>query len=351
MTLNIVLFAGAGASFATSADKFPTTRKFFERLPKTISSDPFFVSLSQHLKKKANDTTLDIEKILWELSDISSVCHKLTHTGSFFPTIMQPHFGKNQLKMNPSQNWGSAPAISGHLINACSKLRDQINENVYNLYAEEPTSDDLEKSWLPLLRVLSDLGSKTDVFTTNYDLIIECAFNKIEQEYSKVITQNGWSGGVTRHLDTTLWEESSHAYDIMLTKLHGSVNWTNHNGRIIVGDPTFKGSHDKHSIIYPGYKSSPEGGIYAKFHDHFSSRLEECDCIIFLGFAFRDEYINLLCERNIPQNTPVIVIDPSEEINAPFEAGQWRHVKNGFDHNSVEQVVDILQEILEKNGT
>jgi len=56
------------------------------------------------------------------------------------------------------------------------QLQNKINERVYDFYSQVPEQNELDRSWLPLLKKMASGGfERIDIVTTNYDLVIEVA--------------------------------------------------------------------------------------------------------------------------------------------------------------------------------
>lgn len=130
----------------------------------------------------------------------------------------------------------------------------------------------------------------------------------------------------------------------MLTKLYGSVNWTSEGKDIYVGGPVFSSSHEKHAIIYPGFKGVPEKGIFLSFHEHFRKSIKASHAILFVGYVYLVNYINELCSREIANECKVPTIDPSKKLELPFNhpLDKTKHIRKGFDVASVNEAVAFL---------
>jgi hypothetical protein len=97
--------------------------------------------------------------------------------------------------------------------------------------------------------------------------------------------------------------------------LHGSLNWRE---RIVDGktvrvstEELINGSrrYRKNYLIYPAEKFKPEIDPFRKLHDFFVDEYLACDTAIFLGFKFRDDYINSVINQ-ASNKKQVIVITP-----------------------------------------
>ncbi|EAT58620.1 SIR2 family protein [Chlorobium ferrooxidans] len=339
----VVVFAGAGASKAVDPKIYPTTVEFFEQLPIEIKENLLFNELLNFLKNQNETVSIDIEQVLWHLQEFDKFCSVACDQGKLPGWMLTDHRLSKITKME-NHNLQLFKSQSNAALSMIRELMDSINEQVYRFYSEEPNSIRLEKTWIPFLERLLTFDENIEnieIVTTNYDLIIETALSKLNKSDLRNI-DTGWRGKINRTLDTDLWAKESN--NNLLTKLHGSVNWSRNGKKIHIGDPFYKGSHNKHAIIYPGFKGRPDEALFQAFHAHFAKSLERSIAIVFIGFAFRDEYINDLCDRYIRDDAPVIVIDPIEKIKLGFSHPTHNtiHINSGFDQNSSLRVLDAV---------
>ncbi len=82
--------------------------------------------------------------------------------------------------------------------------------------------------------------------------------------------------------------------------------------------------------------------IFQAFHSHFLNVLTQSHTIVFVGFAFRDEHINELCERYIHNRTRVVVIDPSQELRLPFRDVSTTRILERFDKNTATSAAKVM---------
>lgn len=334
-----LVFAGSGASKAVGMDQYPTTVEFFERLPKEVTQDRLFREIVSFLTHHSPSSTIfDIELVLWRLEELAEFCGQACDTKQLAGWFLDGGRLPSALG-RPTENVGSLPNMASAGTRAIKKLRDDINAQVYKFYGQLPKPDRLEETWIPLLRPLLKTGARVEIVTTNYDVVLEAALDQLTGKVSGQV-DTGWRGTVQRILDSRLWTGTTETG--LLTKLHGSVNWTRDDNQIYISDPTFKGSHDKHVIIYPGFKGKASDPIFQGFHSHFRNALAKSTAIAFVGFAFRDGYINELCERYIREKARVVVIDPNPSIKLPFSQASLEHIPNGFDRASATRAASVM---------
>jgi hypothetical protein len=329
MSGRILIFAGAGASAAIDPERYPTTSRFFELLPGAVTGSPVYSILVRYLNDVRRVRRVDVEHLLWTMgelddflahvSDESRLPHWLLSNGKFAELV-----GKSS-DLRPTVSLGRQ--IHPALIN----LRDRINEQVYDLYASPPMPAELAATWLPLLEGALGLESHVELFTTNYDLILEYAI----EEGKLPISSGRIPSPLRPKLDVDAWNDLETRERGLLTKLHGSVDWSRHTDDILVGNSLYKGDHRKHVIIYPGFKGAPAAEPFLSFHRHFERVARAAVAAIFVGFGFRDDYINEVLNSSLSPDTPVLVINPEEDLSMPFASSTKLHrLEKGFGRES-----------------
>lgn len=341
----IVVFAGAGASTAVDADAYPTTAHFFDRLPDKIRSHPMFRAVHGYLtSQKGKEVVIDIELMLWHLQELRDNFSRCLDRKTITGALIQEGSKLAQGASVKNATFGNFTQVAEGAVKNLNQLTLAIHELVYDFYGSEPDRERLEDTWLPLLRPLVASKACVEVVTTNYDLVLEHALDFISEVGHDAI-DDGWRGKRVTSLDTQLWTDRNRPVDApgLLTKLHGSVNWSrNGAGRINVSDPGYKGSHNRHAIIYPGFKGRPNDAEFLAFHNYFAGALSRASGIIFVGFAFRDEYINDICDRSIARETPIVLIDPVKPKSVPLPPSSLHHISKGFDANAAMEAVELI---------
>jgi hypothetical protein len=348
----ILVFAGAGTSKATSPEKYPTTLDFYRKLPGTIAQMPLFRVVDKYLKRAKGGTEfIDIEEVLWTLEDLRIYAGEFVSGRNLLGAIFQdPELAKI---ISPSANPRVSLEFAASLTNGAFELSKAIDVLVYDLYAQSPTPDELALAWAPILRGLLSAGHWIELFTTNYDLVIEEAIEAIEKDAHLTGISTGRTVGMRPHLHLGTWTEFNGDYSVanrggIFTKLHGSIDWSKSGDTIHVGTPLFTGDTARHIIIYPGAKDR-KGTRLAKpfdlFHEHFAKAVSAADTLVFLGFSFRDDRINASIRSNVRAGAMIFVIDPSPlTLEGVFPNHTITHIKDGFNKVSVAQVLTGLEE-------
>ncbi|RYD51645.1 MAG: hypothetical protein EOP60_10460 [Sphingomonadales bacterium] len=333
----VLIFAGAGASKAVHPHNYPTTKEFFERLPESITENPLFQFCLDYLMVTLETETIDIEQMLWALQELQSFYSS--------PLIQKSVVGyafKRKLagRISPNGDVASFANVATQINDRLIELIGQINQIVYEFYSYEPEEIELDSNWLEIINKFYRVGTKLDIFTTNYDVAIEAALNILDGD-ATARKWRGIKGSVRQILDLGHWLDSDDSTG-RLTKLHGSLDWKIRGESIYVGDPVFTGDHTKQAIIYPGFKGESPVPFFQIFHEYLAQSLSESKVLIFVGFAFRDDYINRLLRSNIKRNAKVYIINPDRSISFPAARNDIKYITDYFDIASIEKVFDDL---------
>lgn len=202
---------------------------------------------------------------------------------------------------------------------AAKNLDKEICNQIYNIIVEAEGKADLTnpRKFFAWLNILNHEYSK-EVFTTNYDLIIEKSL-----EQSQIPYFDGFVGSY----EPFFWQESIEQQTgktdmtrnwIRLWKIHGSLSWfwkedkTDNSQKIIrVGKFDNASATDKELVIYPSkekYDSSRKQPFIAYF-DRLKNFLSSGELLfIFTGFSFSDQHINEIIFNCLRQNNRLFCI-------------------------------------------
>lgn len=310
---SLIIFAGAGASRSVSENQYPMAVDFRKRLPIEVTDSTLYKLLITHLEKSYSTEIIDIEHILWELGTLKNTLSEQIKSGSFFKELLN----RNKIASVIQSAQGQLTYnLLQELELKVTNLYNTINEQVYSLYSEAPEESSLNETWIPFLKEIEDSGfNKVDIVTTNYDLVIEEALEKLN--FDNVDT--GFVEGIRPGIKLDNWLNYSGEKGL-LTKLHGSVDWkrgnaSNQSATVIRrGHPEFDGDHSRRLILYPGFKGSPDSEPFISFHNYFKRQLGTASHIIFIGFAFRDQFINQLIFEELSKSAKVAVVDPNKDL-------------------------------------
>ena len=358
----ILIFAGAGASYAIDKKQYPTTKEFLERLPNHITSNPLF-SVFQNFCKKAGQE--DIEYLLWRLEEFIELCEKSTNTDEIEGYALHRSTGITQFPVHVHEGQLSLPdTITSPFLqflhfagSNLQELADGIKQQVHAFYSVEPQRGQLAP-WMHLLAECLKIDSHVEIFTVNYDVVIESVLKNLNKDHWK--NNLGWedsSSGTV--LDFRYWDEGSRYYslntkDVLLTKLHGSVNWSRNNEKIHIGNPQFTGNLNNHALIYPGSKGWPDEQPFESFYNHLGRASDLATIAIFIGYAFRDEEIGILLSEcaNSEKVLKIIITDlkgtdEATEYPKMIEdqfAEPYSLISNGFSSGSAKAFIKKFHE-------
>jgi hypothetical protein len=298
------LFLGAGASAPFG---YPTTLKFISDLKEELGSTPELELLNHILGISG---FVDAEHVL-ELLDVLHNINK--HP---FQEFIQTYQTYIRFK-------GDKAAVSFlDLLNSIEQLRGKIQSDVFRQYQFNPNSiESISLAYKPLIELLFSItnNSPLSIFTTNYDRVIEnfCRSNKLH-----------CIDGFKRNEETEEFEWHPEEFDrrtasdkaptIKLFKLHGSLNWLDRGNntieRVSVEGKIRTKQHKGNLLIYPAEKLKPEIEPFKKLHELFQTEFGHSDITIFIGFAFRDEYLNNVIRQGSEKNKIIIVSPSASEL-------------------------------------
>jgi hypothetical protein len=191
---------------------------------------------------------------------------------------------------------GSIDGFSGELLdkldlNICVQVRDIVSKSL-------PTSDtpyNVLARWIQAIA----RDKPVEVFTTNYDLLLEQALEEQRQPYF-----DGFVGSDSAFLDLeSMVEDDLPPRWARLWKIHGSINWW------MTEKDKIRRSRDKvegeQLLIYPShlkYDQSRQMPYYAML-DRLRVFLRSDQCVLLTcGYSFADEHINAYIAQGLSQN-------------------------------------------------
>ena len=351
----ILAFAGAGASAAVDPEQYPTTAGFYERVPSHIRKSPWYKEASSFLQSLDSQKPIDIEDVIGTLRIMQEYCINSLDIGTFPGWVLAPgqeRFSRlsessesRELEYNPYAYLDEILDAMRRNGNSLLELQSDINALVYDMYAASPSNEGL-KTWITLLRTLAGHELRAEVFTTNYDVVLEKAI--IAGGLRETLGIGRVTDGIRIMIDPAKWQipsDKPYFYGHgLLTKLHGSVDWQQDiDDRIAVGPPRFTGEHGNHIVIYPGFKGEPQREPFVTFHNYLRRSVESARAAIFIGYSFRDEYINGILSFLRP-DIPKFVINKEHSVpNLDFLQNS-SHFSEGFTEESVATFLALLIE-------
>ncbi len=310
----IILFLGAGASAPFG---YPTTEKFLDGLKAELGNSAEGILLSDILKVPH---VRDIEHVLEMLKALRVFKeHPIKELVSTFRTSID------------------LPMMSENLseqLKTAESLEDRIQSDIYRQYEFLPnTIDAVTEAYEPLLEMISSFRGDNEIpiFTTNYDRVIEeyCIRNRL-------ICIDGFK--ITPPSDEFEWNDeefkrkSENVCIVKLFKLHGSLNWRRRHDFVAVkigSEERTRGTRRfrENLLVYPTEKLTnevektvlPEKEPFGLLHVMFRKIFRESEVAIFIGFNFRDEYLNEIVVSESEKKKIIIVSPHATEIKKKIE--------------------------------
>lgn len=198
-------------------------------------------------------------------------------------------------------------ALGGTAVNGLDgagyqKLGREICENIGRVVGA-----DLPKSRNAFTELIAWIGGTlrshaVEIFTTNYDLLFEEAFERARLPYF-----DGFSGGSSPFFDSV----SVASNDLpprwsRLWKLHGSIGWAFENGSVVRG----KGRAST-QLVYPDHLKYDltQKQPYAALFERLKNFLLSPDTLLMtVGFSFRDAHICAVLDEALAMNANSAVI-------------------------------------------
>ncbi len=337
----ILLFVGAGCSRAIDEEKFPTMVEFYEKcLPDSAKTSSFYALIVKYMQMD-REIPVDIERILREVESaidhFSDINNRDKVVGHLWRSFFNDLHTNNEFRRIPG------------FVNELQSLRDIICKTINSVYC--PSDFRIPKYLTEFFKNLMSLSPPLEIFTTNYDLVIDRAISGDKETLTKSLERGRTldDNGDYVILDTKHWviPPVRLGQKGLFTKLHGSVDWKWKDGVIqccSVQDEGFDSNN--HPVLYPGFKGRPHEHPFDKFYDYLNHIARNTDIVIFVGFSFRDEEIEYILLSQLKHGTKIIVIDkedwPTDTPQAIRDNATL--IKSGFSSAATRECIGLLRE-------
>ena len=323
----VLLFSGAGLSYPLG---LPMTDGFKDIIE---SGDNRILNvLRSHLGSKFGD----IEAILSSIEELNSNNNLIfNYISAMSP--MDSHFG--QVKNSIDRLRDSSKLYT-------SNLKKSVHEKLRTLDISQ-----CESLYFNILKEIKTVIPKSAIsfFTANYDLTFEDSIDNddtIEKLKTYLHINEIEYGFSQRSIFDPTREYNWNPSILEYKKIHGSLGWiTDTRGRITKSHAANTPDNpDSVPILYPGFKGSPQDEPFLSLHRQFLDRLLSADYTIFMGFAFRDPYINSLVNMalEINNNLKIFCYNPSAIDQLPSESHIPQLIKNKrFRH--IKRKVEVIE--------
>lgn len=153
-----------------------------------------------------------------------------------------------------------------------------------------------------------DRDKPIEIFTTNYDLLMEQALEDTSVPYF-----DGFVGSRQSFFDLRSVEENLiPSHWARLWKIHGSINWfQKHNKEVFRSDAFKNDEKDASYLIYPSHLKYDQSRKmpFLALSDQLSRFLKQSSAaLIMCGYSFNDEHINDTIVNALKSNPTAIVI-------------------------------------------
>jgi hypothetical protein len=236
----------------------------------------------------------------------------LIGSGTSYPAI--PLMGMIEVEDTEERNMVLAQKVK----TVSSKLLEDISE------IEQSISSTLENYVEFISKIIDILNLSnsrqtprtTNLFTTNYDLFIEKASDKVLHTY-RFVFNDGASGYFERKLDSSNYNRTvsykglndnytNEIPSVTLIKPHGSMNWEKKDDSVLIRNTIV----DSPVIVKPTGYEEQETFYNNHFHEMlrvFQLELDKPQSVLFvIGFSFQDNHISKMIKRAI-QNPELMV--------------------------------------------
>lgn len=261
---NIGFFMSAGCPLAISMPKdegplIPDIKGLTQWLNGELSGNKKYKHLLVELTK-ADQSTDNVENIL-----------------SFTRGLLQVAKGNNVRGLSEDE-----------LLSLEKDICEKIIEKVSVTLPDQDTPYHKLVNWISSI----DREFPIEIFTTNYDILIEQALENIGQSYF-----DGFVGVKNAFFDLrTIEDDSAPKHWTRLWKLHGSINWRQINtGSSKQVYRTSEINEGASTLIYPSHLKYEQSRKmpYLALSDQLSKFIrKKSSLLIISGYSFRDEHLN-----------------------------------------------------------
>lgn len=270
------IFLGAGCPMSVKIGTEPLIPDIFGiteqilAMPKNVSQKIALDSICSHLKE-GGQVNLTVEDILNCVRGLMAVVGSSEFRGLNFPSL-------EELDRN-----------------ICQSIREIVDKPL-------PSGNTPYHSVARWVGAMTR-GNPVEVFTTNYDLLMEQALEEIHVPYF-----DGFPGSREPFFNFQAMESDIPRQWACLWKLHGSISWyQNSENRV------FRSSSGKGSVslsIHPSHRKYEESRKmpYLAMMDKLRNFLKQPNSVLVMcGYSFGDSHINDVIEQGIESNSDAAV--------------------------------------------
>lgn len=165
--------------------------------------------------------------------------------------------------------------------NICNKIVEKLEVNL----PDKETPYHKLAQWISI-----DREKPIEVFTTNYDLLLEEAFEDLSIPYF-----DGFVGSRQSFFDLRAVEDSLiPKHWTRLWKIHGSINWFQNQNKEVYRSSLTKANHDSY-LIYPSHLKYEQSRKmpYLALIDQLNRFIRQSNSLLIIsGYSFNDQHLN-----------------------------------------------------------
>lgn len=189
----------------------------------------------------------------------------------------------------------------------------ELDTRIRKLLFEWVTLSDYRKGnyFSGIGRLANQLNTSLRIFSLNYDICVERAFNNNDLKIETGISQDTYEWSSLR-FDDQPDEQSPHAY---LYKVHGSIDWKKQEN----GLPTYSETpirEDPQVIFGTAVKLRSLDPYLFNLYEFRKFLLHDSlKFIVVIGYSFSDDHINRLLQQSMQQRiyTKIIIVAPYDQ--------------------------------------
>lgn len=232
------------------------------------------------------------------------------------------------------------PKHSADFIKVFEKTKQVLAESIkIDCFSEKNVLNNYKNLYKNIFeqRLISNIDTPVNIFTTNYDLFNECALECLNIHYF-----NGFVGNINRKFspdsfNIRIVDEKNRYKDkwspikklARLYKIHGSIDWIDTEHGIMQTQEKDK-SIDK-VMIYPTVSkhTQTQQTPYSELFREFNIKLQEKNTtLIIIGYGFSDTHVNTLISQALTKDDFILIVFSDIKNNAEIFYNKHKTQKN-----------------------
>ena len=282
----LLIFTGAGFSKSID-DSLLTTKELYDQHITEANGISHLPLISYWLGKD----NLDVEAIAQKYRNVA---------GAFTTLSDQSYTDSTEIIVSaPGYQSNNVPPMN--IAKQCRESMTRLNEIVIDKLDRQTLSKIAQDNVKRCETFLKALGTKYtfDIFSTNYDNLIRHIQDDNHNHYLE--KETGALNVI--NINKLINEGSPYSY----IPLKGMVDWRREEGKLIQSKQHVNNIAD--SIIMPLEQTwAPDQEPHKTMYNKFESEAALADALLFIGFSFRDRYINDVLTAKTNSSQKIIVL-------------------------------------------